>query len=235
MPSLLLHLVTGNLLEDYCIRPDISLATQQLSQFLNAPTIVHHKAACRILRYLKNAPGLGLLFPRKSEAQILGYVDADWAGCVDTRRSTTGFCFFLWSSLISWKAKKQPIISRSFSEAEYKALSVATCELQWILYLLKDLNIKCVKQQVLYCDSQSAIHITSNPVFHERTKHLEIDCHLVREKLHKGILKLLPISTNEQLTYFLTKALPPPKVNTFICKLGMINILYIMLQLVGGC
>lgn len=77
-------------------RPDISLATQQLSQFLNAPTTSHYKAACRILRYLKNAPSLGLLFPRKSEAQILGYVDADWAGCADTR-STTGFCFFLGS------------------------------------------------------------------------------------------------------------------------------------------
>jgi len=147
-------------------RPDISLATQQLSQFLNAPATTHCKAACRILRYLKNSPGLSLLFPRKSEAQILGYVDADWAGCVDTRRSTTRFCFFLGSSLISWEAKKQTTISRSSSEAEYRALSVATCELQWILYLLKDINIKCVKQPVLYCDSQSAIHIASNPVFH---------------------------------------------------------------------
>jgi len=85
----------GRLLYLNTRRPDISLATQQLSQFLNAPTTVHYKAACRILRYLKYAPGLGLLFPRKSEAQILGYVDADWAGCVDTSRSTTGFCFFL--------------------------------------------------------------------------------------------------------------------------------------------
>lgn len=102
-----------------------------------------------------------------------------------------------------------------FLSGFFTSLSVATCELQWILYLLNDLNVKCIKQPVLYCGSQSAIHKASNPVFHERTKHLEIDCHLV---------KLLPISTDEQLADFLTKALPPPKFNSFICKLGMINI-----------
>lgn len=114
--------------------------------------------------------------------------------------------------------------SRSSSEAEYRAWSTATCELQWLLYLLKDIHINYTKQPVLYCDSQSAIHIASNPVFHERTKNLEIDCHFVREKVQKGIVRLLPISTKEQLADFLTKALPPPKFNTFISKLGMINI-----------
>jgi len=214
----------GRLLYLNTTRPDISLVTQQLSQFLNAPTITHYKAVCRILRYLKNNPGLGLFFPRASETQILGYVDADWAGCVISRRSTTGFCFFLGSSLISWRAKKQATVSRSSSEAEYRALSTATCELQWLLYLLKDFKIHCSKQPVLYCDSQSAIHIASNPVFHERIKHLEIDCHLIREKIQKGILRLLPISTHEQLADFLTKPLAPPKFNQFIYKLGMINI-----------
>jgi hypothetical protein len=143
----------------------------------------------------KCPPFLIELVPRDSEKQVLGYVDADWAGCIESRRSTTGFCFFLGQSLISWRAKKQQTISRSSSEAEYRALSSATCELQWIMYLLKDLNVTCAKLPALYCDSQSAIHIASNPVFHERTKHLEIDCHFVREKVQKGILKLMPIST----------------------------------------
>jgi len=214
----------GRLLYLNTTRPDISLATQQLSQFLNAPIVTHYKAACRILRYLKNNPGLGLLFPKTSETHILGYVDADWAGSMDTRRSTTGFCFFLGSSLISWRANKQATVSRISSEAEYKALSTATCELQWLLYLLKDLNIKCSKQPALYCDSQSAIHIASNLVFHERTKHLEIDCHFVREKIQKRTLRLLPISTHEQLVDFLTKPLAPPKFSSFISRLGMINI-----------
>jgi len=173
---------------------------------------------------LKHNPGLGLFFPRQSDLQLLGYVDADWAGCIDSRRSTTRFCFFLGSSLLSWRAKKQATVSRSSSEAEYRALSTRTCELRWLLYFLKDIQVTCVRQPVLYCDSQSAIHTASNPVFHERTKHLKIDCHLVREKVQKGILRLLPIPTEEQLADFLTKPLPPPKFNSFVSKLGMINI-----------
>ncbi|GAU22715.1 hypothetical protein TSUD_138390 [Trifolium subterraneum] len=171
----------GKLLYLTNTRPDIAYASQQLSQFLHQPTTAHYNAACRVIRYLKYSPGKGLFFPRNCDLQLLGFSDADWAGCIDTRRSTSGHCFFIGTSLISWKAKKQSTVSRSSSEAEYRALSSATCELIWLLYLLKDLKIECHKPPVLYCDSQSAMHIASNPVFHERTKHLEIDCHLVRE------------------------------------------------------
>jgi hypothetical protein len=120
----------------------------------------------RVIRYLKHNPGRGLMFHRNSDLQILGYSDADWAGCLDTRKSTSGYCFFLGSSLISWKAKKQSTISKSSSEAEYRALSTATCELIWLQYLLTDLQIMCTKLPVLFCDNQSALHIASNPVFH---------------------------------------------------------------------
>jgi hypothetical protein len=214
----------GRLLYLTNTRPDISFAVQQLSQFLHKPTFAHYTAACRVIRYLKHNPGRGLLFPRHSELQLLGFSDADWAGCIETRRSITGYCFFLGSSLVSWKAKKQITVSRSSSEAEYRALSTATCELIWLLYLMKDLNITCSKPPVIYCDSQSAIHIASNPVFHERTKHLEIDCHLVREKIQQGILRLLPVSTDDQLADCLTKALAAPKFINFISKLGLLDI-----------
>ncbi|MCH79800.1 retrovirus-related Pol polyprotein from transposon TNT 1-94, partial [Trifolium medium] len=187
-------------------RPYIAFATQQLSQFMHKPTVTHYNAACRVIRYLKHNPGKGIFYSRHCDIQILGFSDADWAGCLDSRKSTSGYCFFIGTSLISWKAKKQSTVSRSSSEAEYRALATATCELIWLLFVLKDLKIECTKQPVIYCDSQSAIHIASNPVFHERTKHLEIDCHLVREKLQQGLLRLLPISTKDQLAALLSIA-----------------------------
>ncbi|KAK2399633.1 putative mitochondrial protein [Trifolium repens] len=237
-PSVKLHNDDGKIFEDISLyrrlvgkllyltntRPDIAYATQQLSQFLHKPTMTHYKAACRVIRYLKHNPGRGLMFNRNSDIQILGYSDADWAGCLDTRRSTSGYCFFIGSSLVSWKAKKQLTISKSSSEAEYRALSTATCELMWLQYLLKDLHIECNKLPVIFCDNQSALHIASNPVFHERTKHLEIDCHLVRDKVQQGLLRLLPIPTNDQLADFLTKALPAPRFQGFISKLGLLDI-----------
>ncbi|GAU36120.1 hypothetical protein TSUD_374830 [Trifolium subterraneum] len=237
-PSIKLHNDNGKPFEDVSLyrrligkllyltntRPDIAYATQQLSQFLHNPTVTHFKAACRVIRYLKHNPGRGLMFYRHSDIHIIGYSNADWAGCLDTRRSTSGYCFFLGSSLVSWKAKKQLTISKSSSEAEYRALSSATCELVWLLYLLKDLHIECTQLPVIFCDNQSALHIASNPVFHERTKHIEIDCHLVREKVQEGLLRLLPVSTQDQLADCLTKALPVPKFNHFVTKLGLLDI-----------
>jgi hypothetical protein len=216
--------LVGKLLYLTTTRPDIAFVTQQLSQFLSSPTLVHYDTACRVVRYLKGTPGRGLFFSSSSTIQLLGFADADWANCVDTRRSTSGYCFFLVSSLISWRAKKQHTVSRSSTEAEYRSLSFAACELQWLISLLADLHIDCTKPPVLYCDNQSALHIASNHVFHERTTHLEIDCHFVRDKVQQGTFKLLPISTKSQLADFFTKALPPKVFNSFISKLAMINI-----------
>jgi hypothetical protein len=101
------------------------------------------------MRCLKNNPGQALFFSRDSQMQLMGYSDADWAGCVDTRKSISGYCFFIGKSLNSWRAKKQANVSKSSSEAEYIALSSATCELQWVLYLMADLNIQLTKLPIL--------------------------------------------------------------------------------------
>ncbi|PNY00882.1 putative copia-type protein [Trifolium pratense] len=218
------RVLVGKLLYLTSTRPDIAFPVQQLSQFLDAPTSIHFKAAHKVLKYLKGNPGTGLFFPRNSSIQLLGFSDADWGGCIDNRRSITGYCFFIGQSLKCWKSKKQLTVSKSSSEAEYRALASATCELQWLSYLLRDLQVTTDKLHALYCDSQSALHIASNPVFHERTKHLDIDCHIVREKLQGGLMKLLPTSGYNQIADILTKALHPANFHRLFSKLDLHNI-----------
>ncbi|GAU43223.1 hypothetical protein TSUD_241130 [Trifolium subterraneum] len=153
-----------------------------------------------------------------------GFSDSDWGACPDTRRSTTGLCFFLGNSLISWKSKKQAVVSRSSSEAEYRALAQTTCEAQWLIYLLQDFHITHSSPVIIYCDNKYALHIAANPVFHERTKHIEMDCHIVREKVQSGLIHLLPVPSKEQVADILTKPLHPGPFNGLQSKLGMIDI-----------
>ena len=214
----------GRLLYLTTTRPDIAFAIQQLSQFISAPTDLHQKAAIRVLHYIKNSPGQGLYFPANSDLKLRAFSDSDWGGCLDTRRSITGFCIFLGNSLISWKSKKQTTISRSSTEAEYRALAATVCEIQWLTFLLKDIHTASPLPVSLYCDNNSAIHIAQNPSFHERTKHIELDCHLVREKLHTGLIHLLPISTKLQLADIMTKPLHPGPFQNILSKLGVLNI-----------
>lgn len=134
-------------------RPDINYVTQQLSQHMHAPTSLHYDAAIRVLRYIKNTPAQGFFYPADFQLQLKAFSDSDWATCPDTRRSVTGYCIFLGQSLISWKSKKQPTVSRSSTEAEYRALAATACELQWLDYLLTDFQISFIKPSLLYCDS----------------------------------------------------------------------------------
>ncbi|CAN1165361.1 Retrovirus-related Pol polyprotein from transposon TNT 1-94 [Linum perenne] len=205
-------------------RPDISYAVQQLSQFQSKPTSVHLQAAYKVIRYLRNAPGQGLLFSKANDLQMVGYCDSDWASCPDTRRSTSGFCLFIGKSLVSWKTKKQSTVSRSSSEAEYRALAQICCEVQWMKSLLEDFGVTQEKPIQLYCDNQSAIHIARNPVFHERTKHIEIDCHVVRERLQSGMIQLSYVPTEVQLADAFTKGLPAPRLRFMLNKLGITDI-----------
>lgn len=176
----------GRLLYLTITRVDITFAVHQLSQFLSAPTDVHLQAAHKVLRYLKGNPALGLFYPDDTELCLNAFADVDWATCRDTRRSVTGFCVFLGTSLVSWKSKKQSVVSRSSTEAEYRSLALATCELIWLHQLLRDLHISVTSIAKLFCDNKSAIHIAMNPVFHERTKHIDIDCHTVCDQLKAG-------------------------------------------------
>jgi histone deacetylase 1/2 len=188
-------------------RPDISFSVNKVCQYLHAPTTVHLTAVKRILRYVKDTITTGLTFRKSSSTLISAFSDADWAGCVDDRRSTGGFAIFLGPNLISWSARKQATVSRSSTEAEYKSLANATVEVIWVETLLKELGIKLQRAPCLWCDNMGATYLSANPIFHARTKHIEIDFHFVREKVAAGTLKVQFISSRDQLADIFTKAL----------------------------
>ncbi|KAL6313697.1 hypothetical protein AAG906_010115 [Vitis piasezkii] len=205
-------------------RPDIAYAVSIVSQFMSAPTVKHWAALEQILCYLKRAPGLGILYSNHGHAQIECFTDADWAGSKADRRSTTGFCVFVGGNLVSWKSKKQNVVSRSSAESEYRAMVQATCEIMWLYHLLIEIGIKTPMPAKLGCDNQATIHIASNPVYHERTKHIEVDCHFIREKIQENLISTGYVKTGEQLGDIFTKALNGTRVEYFCNKLGMINI-----------
>ncbi|XP_019425037.1 PREDICTED: uncharacterized protein LOC109333910 [Lupinus angustifolius] len=153
----------------------------------------------KLLEYstLKSSPTQGLFFSSTSSLKLNGFSDSNWACCLDTRKSITSFCIFLGSSLISWKSKKQNTINMSSSEAKYRDLGSLAYELQWLNYLLNDLHIPLLNPASVYCDNRSAIYFAHNPVFHERSKYIEVDCHVIREKIQHGLIHVLPIASSD--------------------------------------
>ncbi|KAL0404228.1 UNVERIFIED_CONTAM: Retrovirus-related Pol polyprotein from transposon RE1 [Sesamum radiatum] len=141
-----------------------------------------------IVRYLKGSPGKGF-FSKNSISNIEGYTNADWAGDQTTRKSTSGYFTFVEGNLVTWKSKKQKVVARSSAEAEFRGMAQGICELLWIKRVLSDLRIEHAKPMNLYCDNKEAIEIAQNPVQHDRTKHVEVDRHFIKEKLDHKVIK----------------------------------------------
>ncbi|RVW64239.1 Retrovirus-related Pol polyprotein from transposon RE1 [Vitis vinifera] len=178
-------------------RPYLAYALSVVSQYMHNPREQHMNAVMRILRYLKNAPGKGILFAKNVDHQSIEvYTDADWAGAVDDRQSTSGYFTFVGGNLVTWKSKKQNVIARSSAEAEFRGMALGL----------------------------SACDIAHNPVQHDRTKHVEVDRFFIKEKLDDKIVELPKIRSEDQLADILTKAVSSQVFSKFLDKLGMCDI-----------
>ncbi|CAN0870467.1 Retrovirus-related Pol polyprotein from transposon TNT 1-94 [Linum grandiflorum] len=204
-PTLYRRLV-GSLVYLTSTRPDLSYAVQVVSQFLSDPRMPHQQVVFRILRYLQGTRDHGLFFPARCEFRLTAYADADYAGCIDTRRSTSGWCVAFGDSLVSWRCKKQDKVSKSSTEAEYRSMSDVCSEVVWLIRLLTDLGVSVPTPVHLFGDNTSAIQIAANPVLHERTKHIETHIHYIRDLVHDETVKLFYVSSEEQVADLLTKA-----------------------------
>ncbi|XP_071727260.1 uncharacterized mitochondrial protein AtMg00810-like [Rutidosis leptorrhynchoides] len=174
-------------------RPDISYAVQQICLHMHAPHDGHMGALKRILRYIHGTIDHGIYLSKSPSRSLVAYTDADWAGCPDTRRSTSGYCVYLGDNLISWSSKRQPTLSRSSAEAEYRGVANVVSESCWLRNLLLELHQPVRKATIVYCDNVSAIFLSSNPVQHQRTKHIELDIHFVREYVARGQVRVFHV------------------------------------------
>ena len=189
-------------------RPGISYVVQQICLFMHNLMDTHMHALRRILRYIQGTKHYDLHLYPSSTTSLISYTDAYWGGCPDTKRSTFGYCVFLGDNLLSWPSKRQPPLSRSSAEAEYRGVANVVSESSWLRNILLELHCPIHKATLVYCDNVSAIYLSGNPVQHQRTKHIEMDIHFVREKAARGQVRVLHVPSKHQIADIFTKGLP---------------------------
>ena len=197
------------------MRSDISYAMQQVCLHMHNPMVDHMTTLRCILRYIQGTLDFGLHLYNSSISRLMSYTDANQGGCTDTRRSTFGYCVFLGDNLISWSSKRQPILSRSSAEAEYRGVASVVSESCWIRNLLLELHCPINRDILVYCDNVSAIYLSGNPVQHQRSKQIEVDIHFVSEKVAHGQIRVLHVPSHYQIAHIFTKWLPCILFNDF--------------------
>jgi hypothetical protein len=219
-PTLYRQLI-GSLMYLVNTRPDICYAVSALSQFMSQPRQTHWIVAKHVLRYLRGTVGHGLRYTSSIDMRLQGYTDSDWAGSAVDRKSTSGCCFTLGSAMVSWCSRKQTSVALSTAEAEYIALSVAVREAVWLRKLLADLFGHVLDSTVIHCDNQSCVKLSENPVFHDKSKHIEIKYHYIRDMVQRKAVLVQYLPTDEQVVDVLTKPLTRTKFEYFRDRLGV--------------
>ncbi|CAK9811714.1 Retrovirus-related Pol polyprotein from transposon TNT 1-94 [Anthophora quadrimaculata] len=204
-------------------RPDIEYAVNYASQFLNSFSQEHWQAVKRIIRYLIGTRDLGIIFGNSGSTEICRFTDADYAGCLETRRSRSGFVFLLNGGPICWSSQRQPIVSLSTAEAEYIALTHGTKEAIWLRQMLKELGISCDSIPI-FVDNQSAIKIANNSEYHKRSKHIDVRFHFIRDVLNRKEIEINYVQSKQQLADIFTKPLAKQKFCFLREKLNIVNV-----------
>ncbi|PKU85121.1 Retrovirus-related Pol polyprotein from transposon TNT 1-94 [Dendrobium catenatum] len=210
--------IAGSLQYLSITRPDIAFATNSICQHMHKPRVKDYQDLKRLLRYIKGTLHFGLPL-QSGHLQLITYADADWAADSSDRKSISGHCTFLGSNLISWSVKKQVTVAKSSTEAEYRSLSSATSEILWLRRLLSEFQVPQTQPTILNCDNTSAIALAHNPIFHARTKHIEIDYHFISSHIKQGELLIKHVSSADNIADVLTKPLSLQQFNTLRSKL----------------
>jgi hypothetical protein len=207
-------------------RPDILYSVIKLSQFCTNPTSDHLAAVKRIFRYLRSYPDMRITYSRDGGEQLTGYTDANWAGgniAQDGRRSTSAYIFTLAGGPISWSSKRQHTVATSSCEAEYIGQCNATKEAVWLRLLLRELAYPMIGPTTIFADNKSAIALAKNPVYHGRSRHIDIQYHYTREKVNDNTIQLVYLPTIEMVADGLTKPLDQIKHKRFVDLLNLKN------------
>ncbi|GMI66347.1 hypothetical protein HRI_000304000 [Hibiscus trionum] len=199
--------IVGSLMYLTATRPDIMHAVSLISRFMECPKEMHLLAAKRILRYLKGTASYGLFYKRGEKTNLFDFTDSDYAGDLDDRKSTSGYAFMLGTGVVSWSSKKQPIVTLSTTEAEFVAATAYASQAIWLRNVLEELHFLQQRATTIFCDNNSAIKLSKNPVLHRRSKHIDVKFHYLRDLTNNGVIDLVFCRSEDQVADIFTKSL----------------------------
>ena len=211
----------GSLMYLTTTRHDLMFSISLFNRFMASPKRSHWKAGKRVLRYILGIVDHGIHYKRNVDNVLVGYSDSDWGGNIDDFKSTSGYVFNIGSGAVSWASKKQDVVALSTTEAEYISLSVASCQALWLRNVLHELKCPQEKGTIMFCDNQSSISLSKNPVFHGRSKHINIKYHFIRELIKDGEVYIKYCKTQDQVADVFTKALKTDSFLKMKEKLGV--------------